>query len=147
MKRSAPLAPLSRDHQHGLYAALLLRRADAVSVHDAVEHFQRFFAEEGSRHFAIEEAQLLPALPADDAEWAPGVARVLEEHEAIRAGAAELRADTTPAAANVLGERLNDHIRFEERELFEILERRLTATELKRLGKEIAEAEGGGVGE
>jgi hypothetical protein len=33
-----------------------------------------------------------------------------------------------------LGGRLNDHVRFEERQLFEILERRLPEEQLLRLG-------------
>jgi hypothetical protein len=39
MRRSAAPAPLSREHQHALDAALRLRRADASSVAAAVEHF------------------------------------------------------------------------------------------------------------
>jgi hypothetical protein len=120
MKRSAALAPLSRDHQHALDAALRLRRADRETASEAIGHFQRFFAREGRRHFAIEEQLLLPALPADDAEWAPCVARVRDDHEAIRAGATAL----------------------EERAVFEMLERRLTASELERLGNRVADAEG-----
>ena len=54
MKRSDALAPLSRDHQHALYAALRLRRAHPATVRDAVESFLRFFEEEGRRHFEIE---------------------------------------------------------------------------------------------
>lgn len=142
MKRSAALAPLSRDHQHGLYAALRLRRTVPATLADDVAQFERFFSEEGSRHFEIEEALVLPALPDDDPEWGPGVARVLSDHAAIRAAAAELRSDATTEAAEALGQRLNDHIRFEERELFAILERRLGDEELMRLGEAIAEAEG-----
>lgn len=106
-----------------------------------MEHFQRFFTDEGNKHFEIEEALVLPALRADEPEWSAGVARVLEDHSAIRQAAAALDATTPPEEANALGERLNDHIRFEERELFEVLERRLETRELERLGKAIAEAE------
>ena len=42
--------------------------------------------------------------------------------------------------AHALGELLNDHVRFEERELFEFLEARLTQAELDRLGREIEAA-------
>jgi hemerythrin-like domain-containing protein len=142
VKRSAALAPLSRDHQHALDAALRLRRADAETAADAVAHFQRFFAQEGRRHFAIEERLLLPALPADDPEWAPGVVRVHADHEAIRA-AAEMLPDASDlaGAARALGERLAAHVRFEERELFVTLERRLDPETLARLGDAVARAE------
>jgi hypothetical protein len=151
MKRSAALAPLSRDHQHALDAALRLRRAGPESVDEAVAHFQRFFEGEGRRHFAIEERLLLPALPAGDDEWAPCVRRIRADHDAIRAAADALGSRPSGvadvAAARSLGERLADHVRFEERVAFELLERRLPAPELDRLGAEVAAAErDGGVG-
>jgi hemerythrin-like domain-containing protein len=146
MQRSAALAPLSRDHQHALDAALRLRRAEADTLADALAHFQRFFEREGRRHFAIEERLLLPALAADDAEWARGVRRVRADHDAIRSAAVALAdakaAGATLAAARSLGERLGDHVRFEESVLFELLERRLAPSELDRLGAALAAAEG-----
>jgi hemerythrin HHE cation binding domain-containing protein len=146
MKRSPALAPLSRDHQHALDAALRLRRAGPESVDEAVAHFQRFFEREGRRHFAIEERLLLPALPAGDDEWAPCVRRVRADHDAIRAGAGAIGPGASGAAdvaaARSLGERLAGHVRFEERVAFEMLERRLPAPELARLGAALAAAEG-----
>lgn len=137
MRRSAALTPLSHDHQHALDAALRLRR-DGDGA--AVAHFREFFEREGRRHFEIEEQLVLPALPADDPEWAPGVARVRDDHSAIRAAAA---ADLAPADARSLGARLTEHVRFEERSLFPLLERRLQADGLERLGAAIARAEWG----
>jgi hypothetical protein len=148
MKRSAALAPLSRDHQHALDAALRLRRAGPETVAEAIARFLRFFDEEGRRHFAIEEELLLPALPAGDPDWAPCVDRVREDHEAIRAAAAELAgpgaAGDPVERARALGERLTAHVRFEERAAFEILERRLAPPDLERLGQAVAAAEGRG---
>ena len=148
MQRSEALAPLSRDHQHALDAALRLRRADPATAGEAIAHFRRFFETEGRRHFAIEERVLLPALPADDPEWAPGVARVRDDHAAIRAEADALGDQAVTgevagavAVARALGERLAAHVRFEERVLFAVLERRLAAAELARLGEAVARAE------
>jgi len=137
VKRSAALEPLSHDHQHALDAALWLRRTGDAS---AVTRFREFFEREGRRHFDIEERLVLPALPADDPEWAPGAARVREDHAAIREAA---DGELAEAEARALGERLNDHVRFEERTLFPLLERRLDAAELDRLGAAIAAAEQG----
>ena len=150
MKRSAALAPLSRDHQHALDAAVRLRRADRETVVATIGHFHRFFDREGRRHFAIEERLLLPALPSHDSEWAPCVARVRDDHAAIRAAARTLADprgmnDDPVADARALGERLAAHVRFEERAVFEILERRLSAPDLERLGDAVADAEGEGV--
>ena len=141
MKRSEALSPLSRDHQHALYAALRLRRAHEATLRGAVDHFLRFFETEGRRHFEIEEQLLLPALPPDDGEWSAGVARVLDDHEAIRDAAEELSSRATMKSAVALGERLNDHVRFEERELFPLLERRLDDAALATLGDAVAQAE------
>ena len=138
MKRSAALAPLSRDHHHALDAALRLRRADAGTLAEAVASFQAFFESRGSRHFEIEEELLLPALPASDPEWSAMCERVLAEHADLRRRGAEV-ADVE--AAHALGERLNDHVRFEERELFELLEARLEPAELERLAREVERAE------
>jgi hemerythrin-like domain-containing protein len=139
VKRSPALAPLSRDHQHALYAALRLRRAEAEGLSDAVDHFLRFFDDEGRRHFEIEEELILPALPDDDGDWADAVQRVREDHAAIREAAES--DDWTTESAQALGTRLNDHVRFEERVLFPIVEQRLPADDLDRLGIAVAEAE------
>jgi hemerythrin-like domain-containing protein len=141
MRRSDALAPLSRDHQHALYAALRLRRAHPATVRDAVDHFLRFFEEEGRRHFEIEEQIVLPALPPEDDEWSVAIARVREDHDAIRAAADELASVPSVESAVALGERLNDHVRFEERTLFMILEAHLDAAALAELGQAIAVAE------
>jgi hemerythrin-like domain-containing protein len=142
VQRSEALAPLSRDHQHALYAALRLRRAERATITDAVEHFLRFFEDEGRRHFEIEEELVLPALPGDDVDWSASVARVREDHEAIRAAAAELVSGGGDVdAARALGERLHDHVRFEERALFPMLEARLSHDDLRALGEAIARAE------
>jgi hypothetical protein len=140
VKRSAALTPLSHDHQHALDAALRLRRAEPDTLRAAVDRFQEFFENEGRRHFAIEEELLLPALPADDPEWAQASRRVMDDHAAIRATAGDV---PTVAAARELGGRLSDHVRFEERTLFGLIERRLAPEELRRLGARVAAAERG----
>ncbi|MEA2124445.1 MAG: hypothetical protein QOI80_1227 [Solirubrobacteraceae bacterium] len=140
MKRSPALTPLSHDHQHALEAALRLRRADAESAAAAVTRFLAFFEREGRGHFELEEEVLLPVLPADDAEWGPAVERVHADHAAIRREADALAVGGGPSltAVRALGRRLHDHVRFEERQLFEVAERRLSAEELSRLGRALA---------
>ena len=53
-------------------------------------------------------------------------------------------ADPDPAALRELGERLESHIRFEERVLFPMIEEALPVYELERLGAEFARAEADG---
>jgi hypothetical protein len=141
VKRSTALTPLSRDHQHALAVALALRRADDDGVGAATGRFRDFFESEGRAHFDIEERLLLPALPPDDPEWSAAVTRVEKDHAEIRAAAENPPA--TAAGAQGLGQRLHDHVRFEEYVVFDLLERRLPTDELDRLGEAVAAAERG----
>jgi len=137
VKRSPALVPLGHDHHHALEAALLLRRATDEDLAAAIERFRGFWSEHGERrHFEIEEELLLPALAGDE-QWDGMADRVRREHEEIRAQAEKVG---TVEDAHALGRLLNHHVRFEERELFELLESRLDAGELVRLGQEIEAA-------
>ena len=143
MKRSDELAPLSRDHHHGLFAALTLRRATEADAAAAREVFLTFWNSEGAHHFRVEEEVLLPAFarrgPADH----EAVVRVLVEHVDLRRRALQLAEDDAPptAALHELGERLKAHIRHEEDVLFPLIERTLPGEELRALGAAIAHAE------
>ena len=69
-----------------------------------------------------------------------GVARMLEEHLAIRREALRLEAGaTTLEEAQELGRLLHDHVRFEERQLFPMIERALSDDQLDRLGAALQE--------
>jgi len=143
VKRSEALIPLSHDHQHGLDAALRLRRASADSASEAAAHFEQFWTGEGRHHFEIEERVLLGALPDSTPGWSDLTGRVRREHEDIRERAAAVAdGGRDVSALRQLGDRLHDHIRFEERELFLILEASLSDAELSRLGAAIAQAHG-----
>lgn len=137
MTRSPALVPLGHDHHQALEAALRLRRATADDLDAAIARLREFWNMHGRRHFEIEEELVLPALEGDD-EWEGMADRVRREHEQIRALSNGLE---TLADAHRLGELLNEHVRFEERELFELLEARLEPEKLSRLGREIELAE------
>ena len=147
MKRSAALAALSRDHHHALEAALRLRRAGAGDLDAAVAHLQAFWHPRGRRHFEIEERLILPALPPTDVDWDEATTRVRDEHARIRAAVDALATGGGEApleAAHGLGQLLHDHVRFEERQLFGLLEARLPEPDLARLGEAIERAEARG---
>jgi hemerythrin-like domain-containing protein len=144
VKRSAALAALSRDHHHALEAALSLRRAGAGDLEAAVTQLEAFWHPRGRRHFEIEERLILPALPQTDADWAEATARVRDEHARIRAAVDSLATGAGGAALEVahgLGQLLHDHVRFEERHLFGLLEARLPERDLARLGEAVERAE------
>jgi iron-sulfur cluster repair protein YtfE (RIC family) len=71
--------------------------------------------------------------------------RVLTEHVDLRRRGADLEARPTPEPAELreLGERLESHIRHEERVLFPMIEAALPAEELERLAAELVRAEAG----
>jgi hypothetical protein len=138
MKRSESLKGLSHEHHHALFIAKRLRDEGGA----ALEAFLEFWRTEGRIHFWIEEDVLLPgsglAGPGED----PEVARLLDDHLAIRRRVASLlEGEASDEALAELGQALTDHVRFEERELFPRIEAALPPDELERLGAKLAEAE------
>jgi hemerythrin-like domain-containing protein len=143
MKRSDALRVLSHQHHQGLFAALQLKRARKETAAEARRVFLDFFEREGAHHFRAEEELLLPAYARHTGFDAPEIVRVLTEHVDLRRRGQDLEAspDPDPSALYELGERLEGHIRFEERELFPMVEAALPDDELERLGTAFAQAE------
>jgi iron-sulfur cluster repair protein YtfE (RIC family) len=146
MKRGNALRALSHQHHQGLFAALQLMRAGRETAVEARQVFLDFYEQEGSRHFRAEEELLLPAFARHTGADDPAIVRVLTEHVDIRRRREELHAsaDPDPAELRDLGERLESHIRFEERVLFPMIEQALPVDELERLGAAFARAEADG---
>lgn len=118
MKRTARLTPLSREHQPALRVASLLRRAhSAATIASAVEEALALKSALMA-HFEVEETELIPEL---ERFGETGLcARLRAEHETLMDFlASTARMTSHPANFGLL---LNDHVRFEERELFPALE-------------------------
>jgi iron-sulfur cluster repair protein YtfE (RIC family) len=128
MKRHPALVPLSHDHHHGLVQAKRLRAsAHGGDARAAARAFLRFFSDETVEHFREEEEQLFPLVAESDEAREPLV-RVLLEHQRLHALAGRLAAQVeagAPASELMaeLGELLEQHIRYEERQLFPLIER------------------------
>jgi iron-sulfur cluster repair protein YtfE (RIC family) len=135
MKRSEALARLSRDHHQGLFVALQLKRAEPETAANARQAFLKFFEREGARHFRVEEEVLLPAYARHGEPDQPTVVRVLVEHVDLRRRAQDLAGSSEPGPAQLheLGERLENHIRHEERVLFPMIEEALPMKELEQV--------------
>jgi hemerythrin-like domain-containing protein len=142
VKRSEALQSLSRDHQHALAVALKLTRAE--DAEDAARAFLAFWRTEGRKHFRVEEEVLLPGWFRLGAVDEAGIARLGREHLEIRAAALAMAEQPDLDEVRALGRRLTDHVRFEERELFELIERDLGEKKLQQLAQAVLEAEGGG---
>ena len=126
MKRHEQLQDLSREHHLALKLALLARRAlesgEQQKIKAAATVFATAFVSDLEPHFVREENDVLPLL-AQAGETAL-VERTLNEHDEMRRLAARLPA-AEPATLQRFGELLGAHVRFEERELFEVAQRHL----------------------
>ncbi len=120
MKRHPALQDLSREH----HTALVLARRVGACADDARSQLamctQVFanFTDEMAPHFRVEETTLVPLLRGGHEDAA---ARILADHARLRALASRIAAADTgalPAFATLLAE----HVRFEERSLFPLLE-------------------------
>jgi iron-sulfur cluster repair protein YtfE (RIC family) len=130
MKRHESLIPLTHDHHHALAQARQLKlaaNADGAERLERSEEFLRFYDTDTLTHFHQEEETVFP-LAIDDAEAMPLLERAMMEHLRIHAAVSLLRHETEGAGSAAgtmmkLAELLEDHIRFEEKELFPLLER------------------------
>ena len=127
MKRALELRGLSDDHHHGLVLARKAKLAangeGGLSSSEAWAEVESAFATELAPHFLIEETLIAPALTA--AGEGALTKRLFDEHRALRAcvlpGGGRTSDDLTR-----FGDLLENHIRFEERELFESAQRCMT---------------------
>lgn len=122
MKRDRRLRDLSDDHHHAL---VLARRAteaatdvETVRVRVWAEVVHRF-DEELAPHFAIEERYLLPML--DQGCHAELIKRTRDEHTALRELVSDDHQDLASRLVN-FGNLLREHVRFEERVLFMVIQ-------------------------
>lgn len=93
-------------------------------------------------YFGVEEAIVLPAVPAEADAQAMAV-QVRAGHEHFRSALALLSGGARSADVEflrTLGGRLSAHVRLEERELFPYLERALDEATLAALARRIASA-------
>ena len=89
-KRAAALRPLSREHLGALLCAKRMREEEDAAA--AAATFLEFWEKDGRRHFRIEEEVLLPGWALHAEVDREGVARMLDEHLAIRREALRLAA-------------------------------------------------------
>lgn len=141
MKRANQLQPLSRQHHLGLNIARHAK--ECPDDHAAItKHWSSLtsYLSDMHEHFHIEDTLIANAL-LPYKETQSEVASVLEtlekQHKSLYEFMAKIKTSTeskdnevTVVEVKQLGTLLYDHIRFEERELFPIVERYLTEEEL-----------------
>jgi tellurite resistance-related uncharacterized protein len=140
LKRHPSLAWLSRDHHHALALARDLRRLCSEETRDAqafIAGLRRRFDEELAPHFAIEERELVRRCVEKGEPLATPAARVLADHDALRAMITDLEPTLLGSQREAFGARLEDHVRFEERVWFPAIEEHLGSETLARLADEL----------
>jgi hemerythrin-like domain-containing protein len=137
MLRDPNLIPLSRQHQHALALCVRLDRAIRAGQIDLEAwqlEIQQLVDSEIGIHFAAEEKELFPSA-ARFPEIQPLVAELIAEHALLRdyfARAAGRSLDRQ--SLGTFGEKLAQHIRKEERQLFEGMQKVMSSQELAMLG-------------
>jgi hemerythrin-like domain-containing protein len=137
MLRDKNLIPLSRQHQHALALCVRLDRALQAGEVDAEAwqaEIQQQFEQEIAFHFAAEEKELFP-LAIQFPNLSGLVQELLSEHATLReffAGAGSRSLE--PQSLQLFVETLAQHIRKEERQLFEGLQGAMSPEQLTTLG-------------
>ncbi len=136
MKRSKELETLSWEHHDGLVIAARIKndlKKEAEPTH-LIPYITDIYTNYLRHHFKQEEDSFLtPVKPFSEADIL--IKRMLDEHQQF----AEIFAQIDPLDSEVFvyvgrfGELLHDHIRFEERQLFPLIEELLSAEQLKEI--------------
>jgi hemerythrin-like domain-containing protein len=137
MLRDKGLVPLSRQHQHALALCVRLDRAiqaGNVELEAWQAEITQIFEQEITIHFAAEEKELFPAA-ARFSELQPVLRELLEDHTLLRDLFARAQSRSLDQAAlSSFAATLTQHIRKEERQLFEGMQTLMSAEELAALG-------------
>lgn len=130
-KRHPSLIPLTHDHHHTLAQARRLRdarsAAEPVALRRAADDFVNFYLARIRRHFDEEEELFFaPLVDRDDARTL--IVRALVEHLRLHRDVRVLRrqlsvGEVAPELLVEIAEALEKHVRFEEQELFPVIER------------------------
>ena len=142
MLRDKNLVPLSRQHQHALALCVRIERASPIGQKSVEwqEEIAQQFETEIKVHFAAEEQIVFPAARAFR-ELDRLVEELLAEHQSLRANFAQAEARQMSVEELVaFARRLAEHIRKEERQLFERLQHLMKPEELGVLGRELERA-------
>ncbi|MGB7602767.1 MAG: hemerythrin domain-containing protein [Candidatus Sulfotelmatobacter sp.] len=143
MLRDKNLIPLSHQHQRALALCVRIDRAQPIPAKD-LQAWQveigQLFEQEIEIHFAAEELVIFPAVRRFS-DLVPLVEELIVEHGLLRElfRQAEARCISVQSLS-ALGQQLSAHIRKEERQLFERMQRLMNAEELAALGMQLETA-------
>lgn len=129
IKRHKAIQPLSREHHQGLLLCWKIRKGFETEVEpERIKNYTDWFWENQlEEHFKIEEKYVFPILGAEN----DLVKQALEEHEHLAALFSQEH--EISLALEMIKNDLEGHIRFEERVLFNKIQEKATADELKEI--------------
>lgn len=149
MKRHKNLIGLSHDHHHGLRLAQLIKKDAPVykdlpnDVEGKINYTIKAWEEELNYHFKNEEEILFPAVENRDEKIDELIDEILIEHEEIEYKISQLKTSSEKEEIlNDLGYILEQHIRKEERELFDRIQEVFGEDELDKLIEKIEPVKG-----
>jgi len=137
MLRDKSLIPLSHQHQRALALCVRIDRARPIPV-AGLESWQaeieQLFEQEIKFHFSAEEQVLFPAA-RQFPELVPLADELIADHAVLHESFTQAQARTMSAdSLRAFALQLSNHIRKEERQLFERLQRLMNARDLAALG-------------
>lgn len=129
IKRHSALQPLSRDHHQGLLLCWKIRKGISknISANEIASYTQWFFKEHLMLHFKIEEEQIFPILGNEN----KFVQQALSEHTLIASLIESIKNDYPHLEK--IADTIEAHIRFEERELFNMIQLNASEAQLQSL--------------
>lgn len=129
IKRHPALQPWSRDHHHGLLLSWKIKKGFSLGI--APERIKKytdwFWESQLIPHFDTEERYLFPILGNDNHL----VQQAIDEHRQLKA--LFEKKDALSETLSTIESLLNDHIRFEERVLFQAIQEVANQEEIKLL--------------
>ena len=136
MKRHKSLIFISHDHYHGLQLGQLIKK-NAPQLKNLPNDIEgkknytiNFYENDLLHHFYLEENIILPAVK--------GRNELINEHREIEKTVESLKENTNiEDKLDKLGTLLQEHIRKEERILFEKIQKELSEEELQKLEEEL----------
>ena len=136
MKRNSNIIQLSRDHHYGLLFCWKIRRGltNAISLERIRPYVHYFWQHNLEEHFSEEESLLFRNMRD------PLCLRALEEHRNIKGLVWAIMGNGAWIRSNYTGlaDLVEQHIRFEERQVFPYLEQRLTREQLSLVGAQLS---------
>ena len=131
-KRHASLQPLSREHHQALLLCWKFRQgfAKGVEPERMMKYAGWFWTTYLAPHFKAEEDVFFPILAKDH----PGIIKALKQHKDLKAMFHSKDSDVAYTLRQIAFE-LEQHIRFEERDLFNDIQEKASPAQLEALTK------------